>query len=50
MIPQVKSKNSKKIKNVFFKIIILERNCYDADLIIILTEWDEFKSIDFKSS
>ena len=23
-------------------------NCIDADLVILLTEWDEFKLIDFK--
>ena len=41
-------------KNEFKKSpnLIFERNlnkaCYRADLIIINTEWDEFKSIDFK--
>ena len=24
-------------------------NCFNADLIILLTEWDEFKSINFRS-
>ena len=33
------------IKIVFLKNI---KNCKDADLIILHTEWDEFKSIDFK--
>ena len=35
--PSGVKKNFKKLKN-----------CKDADLIILLTEWDEFKSIDFK--
>ena len=26
----------------------IKENCANADLIILLTEWDEFKSIDFK--
>ena len=26
----------------------IKENCLNADLIILLTEWDEFKSIDFK--
>ena len=37
-----------KIKNCFFKKNT-KSNCINADLIILLTEWDEFKSIDFKS-
>ena len=37
----------KGIKNCTYKGNIKE-NCIDADLIILLTEWDEFKSIDFK--
>ena len=37
----------KGIKNCTYKENIKE-NCIDADLIILLTEWDEFKSIDFK--
>ena len=45
--PSGEKQEFKKIKNCFFKNNIRE-NCYDADLIIILTEWDEFKSIDFK--
>ena len=36
-----------KIKNCTYKNNIKE-NCINADLIIILTEWDEFKAIDFK--
>ena len=41
-------------KNEFFQIKNckyekdIKNNCKNADLIIILTEWDEFKSIDFK--
>ena len=26
----------------------IKSNCSDADLVVLLTEWDEFKSIDFK--
>jgi len=37
----------KGIKNCTYKENIKE-NCINADLIILLTEWDEFKSIDFK--
>jgi len=37
----------KKLKNVLFSNDLKE-SCYKADLIIIHTEWDEFKSIDFK--
>jgi UDPglucose 6-dehydrogenase len=37
----------KKLLNCKFKKDIKE-NCFNADLIILLTEWDEFKSIDFK--
>ncbi len=37
----------KKFKNCFFKHNI-KTNCYGADLVILLTEWDEFKTIDFK--
>ena len=37
----------KKIKNCIYKNDI-KSNCYSADLIILLTEWDEFKSINFK--
>ena len=37
----------KKIANCRYKKNIKE-NCLNTDLIILLTEWDEFKSIDFK--
>ena len=37
----------KGIKNCTYNENIKE-NCINADLIILLTEWDEFKSIDFK--
>ena len=37
----------KKLKNVLFSSDLSEA-CLKADLIIIHTEWDEFKSIDFK--
>ena len=36
-----------KLKNCQYKNNIKE-NCFKSDLIILLTEWDEFKSIDFK--
>ena len=45
--PSGEKKEFKKIKNCTYKKNIKE-NCVDADLIILLTEWDEFKSIDFK--
>ena len=45
--PSGEKKEFKKIKNCTYRKNIKE-NCNDADLIIILTEWDEFKSIDFK--
>ena len=45
--PSGEKKEFKKIKNCTYRKNIKE-NCKDADLIIILTEWDEFKSIDFK--
>ncbi len=38
----------KKIKNCFYKKDI-KSNCFGSDLIILLTEWDEFKSINFKN-
>ncbi len=45
--PTGKKKEFNKLKNCNFKKNIKE-NCKDADLIILHTEWDEFKSIDFK--
>ena len=45
--PSGEKKEFTKIKNCSFKKNIKE-NCIDADLIILLTEWDEFKAIDFK--
>ncbi len=45
--PSGEKKEFKRIKNCIYRKNIKE-NCTDADLIIILTEWDEFKSIDFK--
>ena len=44
--PSGEKKEFKNIKNCNFKKNIKE-NCKDADLIILHTEWDEFKSIDF---
>ena len=35
------------IKNCNYSANIKD-NCYKSDLVILLTEWDEFKSIDFK--
>ena len=37
----------KKLKNCKFENNI-KKTCKNADLIILHTEWDEFKSIDFK--
>ena len=45
--PSGEKKEFKKLINCKFKKNIKE-NCLNADLIILLTEWDEFKSIDFK--
>tara|TARA_X000001036_G_scaffold329790_1_gene308481 strand:+ start:835 stop:2139 length:1305 start_codon:yes stop_codon:yes gene_type:complete len=45
--PSGEKKEFKKIRNCFFKKNIIS-NCINADLIILLTEWDEFKTIDFK--
>ena len=61
MIPALKKKGAKikyydpsgeknefsKLKNVVYSNSILDV-CFNADLIIIHTEWDEFKTIDFK--
>ena len=45
--PTGRKKNFDKLKNVFFSNNLKEA-CVNADLIIIHTEWDEFKTIDFK--
>jgi UDPglucose 6-dehydrogenase len=45
--PTGEKKEFKKINNCKFKKDIKE-NCINADLIVLHTEWDEFKSIDFK--
>ncbi len=37
----------KKLKNCSYKDNV-KANCLNADLVILLTEWDEFKTIDFK--
>jgi len=61
MIPALKAKGAKityyepsgeknefsKLKNVVYSNSILDA-CFNADLIIIHTEWDEFKTINFK--
>ena len=45
--PSGKKKEFSKIKNVFFSNNI-KMACNGADLVIIHTEWDEFKTLDFK--
>ncbi len=45
--PSGPKKEFKKNKNLKFERT-LSKACFKADLIIINTEWDEFKSIDFK--
>ena len=45
--PSGKKKEFSKLKNVFFCDNI-KTACDSADLIIIHTEWDEFKVLDFK--
>ena len=44
--PSGEKKEFQKLTNCKFKKNIKE-NCLKADLIILLTEWDEFKSIRF---
>ena len=45
--PTGEKKEFAMLKNVRFFNNIYQA-CHDADLIIIHTDWDEFKSIDFK--
>jgi len=45
--PSGEKSEFKKFKNILFSSD-LKKSCFKADLIIIHTEWDEFKSIDFK--
>ena len=45
--PSGEKKVFKKLKNCSYKRNI-KANCSNADLVILLTEWDEFKAIDFK--
>ena len=45
--PTGEKKEFKKIKNVQFKPSI-KASCENSDLVIIHTEWNDFKSIDFK--
>ena len=45
--PSGEKKEFKKIKNCSYKNNI-KNNCNNSDLVILLTEWDEFKTIDFK--
>ena len=45
--PTGKKSNFSKLKRVSFADKV-EEACYKTDLIIIHTEWEEFKSLDFK--
>ena len=45
--PSGEKNHFKNLKKCKFKRNLKE-NCLNADLIVLLTEWDEFKSIDFK--
>jgi len=45
--PSGEKEEFKKIKNCKYTKNI-KSNCSGADLIVLLTEWDEFKSLDFK--
>ena len=45
--PTGEKKDFKKLKNCFY-FNDIKKACLNADLIIIHTEWDEFKSLDFK--
>ncbi len=45
--PSGEKKEFRNLKNCFYKYNIRD-NCINADLIVLLTEWDEFKTIDFK--
>ena len=45
--PSGKKKDFLKLKNVVYQSNI-EKACYRADLVIIHTEWEEFKALDFK--
>ena len=45
--PSGEKKEFAKLKNVLFCDNV-RKACFNADLIIIHTEWDEFKTIDFK--
>ena len=45
--PSGRKKEFSKVKNCKYENNI-KNNCKNADLIILLTEWDEFKALDFK--
>jgi UDPglucose 6-dehydrogenase len=45
--PTGKKNEFSKLKNCFFSNNIKD-TCKNSDLIILHTEWDEFKSLDFK--
>ena len=45
--PSGEKNEFKNLKNCYYEKNI-KSNCDSADLVILLTEWDEFKSLDFK--
>ncbi len=45
--PTGEKQEFRKIKNCFYKKNI-KNNCFNSDLIVLLTDWDEFKTIDFR--
>ena len=45
--PSGEKKEFSKLKNCLFKDNI-KSNCFNADLVILLTEWEEFRIINFK--
>ena len=45
--PTGSKENFAKIKNCEF-VDSINDNCMNADLVILHTEWDEFKSLEFK--
>ena len=47
LIKDTEKNEFRNIKNCYYRNNI-KSNCNGADLVVLLTEWDEFKSIDFK--
>ena len=47
MILQEKKKEFSRLRNVFF-FNNIDKACNKVDLVIIHTEWEEFKALDFK--